>query len=434
MPWALRVAVASVAAVGPRAVRRAFGHRAIEPFLRSASLADLTPDGPPSPTVKELGMKKLAKIAGGEPVTWEERSIARILESTGQDDYGEITQLLLDLGDGQGSKSYIAKRVRPRKDSSVSRDPIKQAEHYRFLKSFAVEAAAYRELAEPLAEKGIVIPKAVHLPKTRPGQPYTLLMEDLSDRFPRGAGGQMRTMSRKEVQAALRWLAAFHAAFWEDAQAKERGLHERGSYWILDGLGTLELESVKDKYKNKLITNAEFQRIRAAAEAVDARLAGRRATDPYDLIVPTHRTLVHGDAKFANMLCSAHGGELECAAIDFAWTGEGYGMYDVVYLLWGIMNGNEVKDHLAYYHKELVQRLPSAARKAYTFTEMLKHFELCVLDFMRWWIGFYGGIHFWAMPWALELMRVALNRLDGGQLKTPEEYAIAVDEIYGFDS
>jgi len=380
-----------------------------------------------------LGMDKLAKIAGGTPVSWEETQIMRILESTGQDDYGEITRLSLDLGDGQGPKRYIAKRVKPRKDSTIPRDPIKQAEHYRFLKSFAVENSFYRELAEPLAEKGIVIPKAHHLPKTRPGQPYTILMEDLSERFPSGAGGMMRSMNRKEMQAALRWLASFHAAFWEEANAIDRGLHERGSYWILDGLGTLELESVKDNYKNKYISNKEFKRLRAAAEAVDLRLAGRRATAPYDDAVPTHRTLVHGDAKYANMLCSMHGGELECAAIDFAWAGEGYAMYDVMYLLWGVMNGNEVRDHLAYYHKELTQRLPSGVRKGYSFSVMLKHFELCVLDFVRWWVGYYSGDYFWAMPWALELMRVALNRLDGGQLKTPEEYAIAVDQMYTLD-
>lgn len=143
---------------------------------------------------------------------------------------------------------HLSCSAQPLQDSTIPRDPIKQAEHYRFLKSFAVENSFYRELAEPLAEKGIVIPKAHHLPKTRPGQPYTILMEDLSERFPSGAGGMMRSMNRKEMQAALRWLASFHAAFWEEANAIDRGLHERGSYWILDGLGTLELESVKDGF------------------------------------------------------------------------------------------------------------------------------------------------------------------------------------------
>lgn len=76
-----------------------------------------------------------------------------------------------------------------------------------------------------------------------------------------------------------------------------------------------------------------------------------------------------------------------------------------------------------FQREELTQRLPSGVRKGYSFSVMLKHFELCVLDFVRWWVGYYSGDYFWAMPWALELMRVALNRLDGGQLKTPEERA-----------
>jgi Ser/Thr protein kinase RdoA (MazF antagonist) len=43
------------------------------------------------------------------------------------------------------------------------------------------------------------------------------------------------------------------------------------------------------------------------------------------------RTLLHGDFKAANILHSADG--TQCAAYDFQYVGEGYGVQDVVMLL-----------------------------------------------------------------------------------------------------
>lgn len=82
MPSALRFVVASAATVGLGASRRAPGARARGVLSNASSLAELTP----SATVSELGIDRLASIAGGTPVSWEERQLARILESTGQDD------------------------------------------------------------------------------------------------------------------------------------------------------------------------------------------------------------------------------------------------------------------------------------------------------------------------------------------------------------
>jgi len=381
----------------------------------------------------------LERTLGRRPVGAQESRIAAILASIGEGDYGEITRLRLDFSGGE-SEALVSKRVRPKDERNVKRGAVHLAEHRRFLKSFVVEVAAYRELARPLAAAGLTIPRTFLLPSPQVGEPFILLMEDLSQKYPRGANGKVRQMVRRETRAALRWLAGFHAAFWEAPRAEERGLFKRGSYWILDELGRLELDAVADSYKNRYINNFEWRRLRAAAPAIDARLAGRRAAGgPDEPPSGRHRTLVHGDAKEENILCSAvsPGGrdaaDMECAGIDFSWAGEGYGMYDVMYLLWGEMADNMVDEHLQHYYNELLERLPRHLRTAYTPQVARKHFELCVLDFMRWWSGYREGGHFWAMPWAIDIMRKALDRLDGGRLQEEAAYAAAVDRVYPLD-
>ena len=143
------------------------------------------------------------------------------------------------------------------------------------------------------------------------------------------------------------------------------------------------------------------------------------------------RTLLHGDAKPENLLCSGDRGEsVHCAGIDFSWVGEGYGMYDIMYLLWGEYTQDIVDGYLSYYHAELMRQLPNGAGKDYTPLVMRQHFELCVVDFIRWWVGFKNGKYFWAMPWAMDTLRDALQRLDAGKLLSEVEYPHAVDREF----
>lgn len=138
---------------------------------------------------------------------------------------------------------------------------------------------------------------------------------------------------------------------------------------------------------------------------------------------------MHGDAKPENMLCS-EGLAPRCAALDFGWVGEGYGVRDVAYLLWDQIATNLVEDLLSEYHTMLLDQLPPAARSPYSRTVLKQHFDLAVLDFIRWELGFKGGTHFWAMPWAIQTVRTVLDQLDGGVVRSPAHYATAVARAF----
>ena len=79
---------------------------------------------------------------------------------------------------------------------------------------------------------------------------------------------------------------------------------------------------------------------------------------------------------------------MECALLDLSWVGEGYGMYDLMYLLWGEFTQENVDASLGEYRAELLRRLPPGAGDDYAPEVMRRHFELCVLDLLRWWVGF----------------------------------------------
>mmetsp|Transcript_119556 Transcript_119556/g.381484 ORF Transcript_119556/g.381484 Transcript_119556/m.381484 type:complete len:459 (+) Transcript_119556:36-1412(+) len=403
--------------------------------------------------IGDVGFEELSQALGRRPTSWKNKHIAPILASIGEGDYGEVARLRLVFRDegrsaaapasaaGAGAappqSAWVVKRVVPKSEEDVGSDERNLTEHWRFLEGFAVEAAAYESLAAPLGAAGLAMPKLLLATEPRPlGRPFTIIMEDLTERFPRGASGQVRRVHPKEREASLRWIAGFHAAFWENARAEERGLWRRGSFWIFDKLAQLEMREVPDGYSIPYLSADEVRRLRAAGPAIDARLAGRPAGTRHldDAPAPRHRTLVHGDAKPENILCSPPDGtEVNCAGLDFGWVGEGYGTYDLIYMLWDVLATNQVEQLLQEYHEMLMARLPAGVGLEYTPAVMRQHFELCTLDFMRWMVGFrkLGREHFWAMPWAITVLREVLDKLDVGALLDSEEaYAEAVNREY----
>jgi aminoglycoside/choline kinase family phosphotransferase len=127
-----------------------------------------------------------------------------------------------------------------------------------------------------------------------------------------------------------------------------------------------------------------------------------------------HRTLLHGDAKSANFMftadCSA------CAAYDFQYCGEGFGVRDVAYLIASSVDEDVVEQQeqqlLRYYHQKLQECLQAQgkadAAQRYTYDVMTAHFELCLLDYVR----FMAGWGFWGNArWAQRRARQVLGRL-----------------------
>jgi aminoglycoside/choline kinase family phosphotransferase len=127
-----------------------------------------------------------------------------------------------------------------------------------------------------------------------------------------------------------------------------------------------------------------------------------------------HRTLLHGDAKSANFMFSADCSA--CAAYDFQYCGEGFGVRDVAYLIASSVDEDVVEKQeqqlLQYYHQKLQECLQAQgkadAAQRYTYDVMTAHFELCLLDYVR----FMAGWGFWGNArWAQRRARQVLGQL-----------------------
>lgn len=203
--------------------------------------------------------------------------------------YGEIVRVELE---GARAPTVVVKRVDPPRARGRS--------HARKVRSYAVEAAFYRDFA-PRTDDACRVPAAYGVTDREGGWRFAL--EDLDAA---GFALRRRRLDLHDVAACLEWLAAFHARF---LGVSPDGLWTRGTYWHLttrpDELAATPPGALRD-----------------AAGAIDRALAGCR-----------HRTLVHGDAKAANFCFSRSGA---VAAVDFQYVGSGCGVQDVAYLLEGL--------------------------------------------------------------------------------------------------
>jgi len=236
--------------------------------------------------------------------------------------------------------------------------------HERKLISYEVERYFYKHLAKNV--------EGAHVAKILDSGPDCVIIEDLSVNYPK----EMYSSSPDSAKVVLKWLANFHASFWQETKeaivpppskvvSKAEGVWQQGCYWYLDTRQD-EFSGLDDDWKKLGIK-------------VDEKLKG----DGY-----TFQTLCHGDAKSANIVFNSEG--TECAMYDFQYVGRGYGVKDLVYFLsTGVKNAaTHEKDLLGYYHQELLKglaRKPNGAQLAeeYTFDIMMEHYEWALIDWLR---------------------------------------------------
>lgn len=179
--------------------------------------------------------------------------------------------------------------------SPIARDASSQRKH----RSFDVETAFYRGVAAR-CDASCRVPTLLAA-RASEGE-WTLVLEDLD-----AAGFSERSdeADGPMLDAALAWLASFHARFLGE---RIDGVWPTGTYWHLETRRD-ELAAIADRA------------LREAAPVLANRLAGAR-----------YQTLLHGDAKDANFCWSR---DHRVAAVDFQYTGHGAGIIDVAYLLYG---------------------------------------------------------------------------------------------------
>ncbi|GHG01423.1 phosphotransferase [Thalassotalea marina] len=207
--------------------------------------------------------------------------------------YGQILRIFSH----KQAKHFIVKVVAPPDQVNHPRGWNSLVGHQRKLKSYQVEAHFYQEYAQSTD----IYHKVPKLIASLNDREYTLLvMEDLDEngydlRYDKGCWD---TFTR-----AVKWLAYFHANFiGNDGQ----GLWPIGSYW--------HLATRQDEWQG--MPESEYK---TQASNIDNKLNQAQFL-----------TLIHGDAKFAN-LCFQTAGD-RVAAVDFQYVGKGVGVKDLAYL------------------------------------------------------------------------------------------------------
>ncbi|ETV95095.1 hypothetical protein H310_11378 [Aphanomyces invadans] len=273
--------------------------------------------------------------------------------------YGSIYRVRLSSG-----VSVIVKHISPPQNDTLS------VSNARKVRSYQVEGYFYGHLSA-----ASTLPR---LPRTHAvvceDGSFCFVLEDLSVDFPK----TFHSLGGPTLRAALSWLARFHAAFWNYS---DDGVADNGGYWYLatrqeefEALGNDEL-SVK---------------LRAQAASIDQRCRD-----------PRFETLLHGDAKSANMLWRD---DTTCAWVDFQYVGRGLGAKDVAYLLCSSGGRSEVANYaddlLRWYFDEFEGAMASNGRNSggYTCDLFRSHFDWCLLDYVR----FMAGWGFWGnYDWAI---------------------------------
>ncbi len=322
----------------------------------------------------------------GEPKVSSVRSVARLWGGM-----GAVYEITLALS--PEPIVIIAKRVSlPSRCTSIG-DERKRV-------SYHCEAAFYANgHAEALLREGCAVPRPL-LVEDRGSAGLTICMTRLVGRSP--------SMDEAATRAAMVFLARMHARHWGAARADEAvgaGLQPQGTYWYLD---------TRPDEHEAMPRRGWEGRLRLAARAIDARLKA----DPM-------QTIVHGDAKDANMLLLAGG---EAAFYDFQYCGKAPPTKDLAYALTCASDVPALEARmLSCYRDELCARLRSDAHRPPaapppTLAQLEASLELAYCDLGRWMSG-------WGW-WGNDLrdkIEPVLDRLDGGKpLKSEAAYEEAV--------
>lgn len=249
--------------------------------------------------------------------------------------FGQILRIHLKYAVNKASEpadTVIVKQVRPPSQLQHPRGWNTDASVQRKLLSYEVETywyqhyagSTYADCAMPRLYDG-------HTDRLQ----TTLVLEDLDANFPR----RHASLNVDTCVPCLRWLARFHALHLD---SNGYGLWPTGSYW--------HLQTRSDEFK--VMAEGELKQ---AATSLDAKLNGGQ-----------YQSLIHGDAKVANMCFSSDG--LNVAMVDFQYVGRGCGMRDVAYFLGSCLSNSDCERYadslLAIYFAELTRLVPAGDREA----------------------------------------------------------------------
>lgn len=233
---------------------------------------------------------------------------------------GEVLRVELA---GAPADSVIVKRITVPSGTKRNKKN-KDASLARTLASYDNELAFYQDYSKQLLASRVRVPHFYSGQRLEDG--WVFVLEDL---LSEGFACARKEYSTTDIEAGLKWLSEFHAAFLGNSGTR---LWKAGSYW---NLANREAERAQ-------MTNS---RLKGSAVALDAAINQGK-----------FKTLIHGDAKTDNF-CFPVSGSGAVAGLDFQYVGLGCGMKDVMCLLDSCLDPYEVElespRHLDFYFQEL---------------------------------------------------------------------------------
>ena len=273
----------------------------------------------------------------------------------GQGFVGQITRLKLryDSHEGGAPRSIIAKF--PATDPSV-RGVINQAGAYEREVRFYQEVAPQIELSTP---------QCFYSATDGEAGDHVLLLEDLA---PARVGDNVAGCSEEDAELAIREIAKFHAAFWEDSRLT-------GLDWMLsfDDRAEIRQESYRQRWNPFLAKLGDVvpptlleigQRFGDNAAGIMRQLGG------------APRTINHGDYRLDNMFFGVPEAGRPLTVIDWQGPRIGPGIADVAYFVGFCIDPGQRRATelglLRDYHSVLLE----CGVSSYDF-------EGCLLDYRR---------------------------------------------------
>ncbi|MFC3092780.1 DUF1679 domain-containing protein [Alteromonas sediminis] len=237
-------------------------------------------------------------------------------------DYGQIVRLV----SRNSGKHYVAKVVSSETPGAHPRGWNTLTSHERKVRSYAIEATFYQKYAHLTSAKCLV---PAYQTSTSFSGGSVLIMQDLDAL---GYTEKPTSPTMDGLHQAVIWLANFHATF---LATKGEGLWPIGTYWHLSTRQD-EWQAMPDGL------------VKQHAKTIDSALHNA-----------SFQTLVHGDAKVANLCFHVSGTGV--AAVDFQYVGRGPGVKDLAYLLASALDNEGLYQHgdqmLDVYLNEFISAL-----------------------------------------------------------------------------
>ncbi|WOI36034.1 oxidoreductase family protein [Alteromonas sp. CI.11.F.A3] len=215
----------------------------------------------------------------------------------------------------------VAKCVQPSLEISHPKGWQSNTSHLRKCRSFEVEHYFYTYLQSSTNTDCLTPACLAAASGENNSSAHILVMDDLDHA---GYTQRATSLSVKQAQTVLRWLAAFHARF---MGIVDSNVWPEGTYW--------HLSTRQDEWQ-------------AMEDGPLKKEAGRLSTQ---LSSARFQTLLHGDAKVANFCFTPDFSQ--CGGVDFQYTGLGVGMKDVAYFIGSALSESDQRAHttssLDYY-------------------------------------------------------------------------------------